>query len=149
MLLKIIYKQKNKNNMEKVEIEKSELEQLKQKLQEITKENKELRSLINPRTEKKWKDIARRLAYRIYEKYMYETFNQLGFKSEHYEGCIIFPSGIHSELFEEIYKRGCRDDIRIELDARITNSFREAFLRIGVIPKEKRESQKDDPFRLV
>jgi hypothetical protein len=126
----------------KVEIELSEVEYLKSQLNESKKRNDELEAKLNELSESELKQKAVSLAYRLFDNYMGCVFTHLGFENWQRESVII-----HDNLEHWIGKSWWNSErIKVEIGANVSNTFRKAFLSIGIIPKE--EVEKKDDYEL-
>jgi hypothetical protein len=117
----------------KVDIELADLEKLKKDLDQAESKNKELETRLASLNEYALKREAVRLADLMFQEYLKAVFQKLGFQIAH-RG-IDFNSDF---LMERLGMPWWKDTAKwvVEIGATVTNEWREAFFRIGIVTKE-------------
>lgn len=128
--------------MPKIEIDLSEIEHLKTMLLNANESYSELSSELEKLKKDTNKEELRKkaiyLAHNTFDKYMTAVFESLGFKTRYWEGAINWET-VNGNFKEDWHKW---DGLKIKLCADVREDFVDAFLRIGVLPREK-QPQKD------
>lgn len=128
--------------MPKIEIELSEIELLKSQLVDAYKTSAiletELEKLKKDTDKEELRTKAICLAHHTFDKYMTAVFQSLGFKTHYWNGAINWEA-VNGNFKEDWHKW---DGLEVTLNADVRNEFTSAFLRIGVLPREK-QPQKD------
>lgn len=132
----------------KIEIEFAEVEILRDTVFKQKEEIKQLKEQLSLLDEKALHDKAISLSFHLFETYIAAVFQRLGLEPKYGESVHIYDS-LNHYLGSEWWKRG---RLKITLGATITTSFREAFLRLGIIPKEEMSNEvnfENDPPKAV
>lgn len=121
----------------KIEIEYEEVESLRKQIEFLMEERDRLQAEIKDLRPEELKRDADHYAHAVVKKCLSKIFASLGFEER--------SSDIHfddstSYSRKEWWKR---DDIKIELGASVAESFRYAFLRIGVVPPNDKDKLKE------
>lgn len=122
----------------KIEIEFQEVERLRDEVRTqagtIIQLKEELKSLDKKEIENK----AVYLSMELFVEYMNLTFEKLGFKGDSmgFDKAVIFPENVNHWLGKQWYKK--RDEIKVTLNAFITEEYRKAFLNMGIITKDEK-----------
>lgn len=117
----------------KVEVELGEIENLKNQISILKKENQKLSQIIQNLDEKKLKEDAVYLAEKMFVDVINTVFSRLGFAKD---------ESIYYNDFNKLQERlGERwwssERLDVTMGATITNQFREAFLRLGIKTENK------------
>lgn len=135
--------------MPKIEIDIEDFDHLrgeKQRLEQIIEEKDgQIYALRQQLDKKDYQEKAVVLADRLTSEYLKAIFKSLGFDQEHWQ-TIDFSHEIKYKRDSDLWYT--YPDLKVELNASVCESFRDAFLRIGVIPKSKEEKEIDDPLDL-
>ena len=89
-------------------------------------------------SESELKAKAVRLSYRLFDNYMATVFEHLGF-GEWERGSVIVMDNLEHWIGKDWWNS---DRIKVEIGANVTNTFKSAFLSIGIITKEEVEETK-------
>lgn len=117
----------------KIEIELSELENLKEKIISLEIQNKKLEEKTKSSSEDELIKKAVRLSYKLFDNYMFAVFKKLGF-GEWHKNSVIIHDNLEHWIGKDWYFTTER--INIEIGAEITNIFKRAFLAISIITEE-------------
>ena len=117
----------------KVEVELGEIENLKNQISILEKENQKLSQIIQNLDEKKLKEYAVYLAEKMFVDVINTVFSRLGFAKD---------ESIYYNDFNKLQERlgerwWCSERLDVAIGATITNQFREAFLRLGIKTENK------------
>lgn len=117
----------------KVEVELGEIENLKNQISILEKENQKLSQRIQNLDEKKLMKDAVHLAEKMFNDVIHEVFSRLGFSKEqcpdYYGFC---------KLEDRLGERWWNSKrLKVTIGATITNEFREAFLKLGIKTENK------------
>jgi hypothetical protein len=123
----------------KIEVELSEIEQLKAELQREKERAKKLENDLNELSEKELKEKAVRLSWRLFDNYMEAVFKHLSFETR-IGGSVITRDNLEHYLGKEWYNS---PRINFELGATVTEKFKSAFLNIGIIAIDQVEATSD------
>jgi hypothetical protein len=143
MFLNLIIKQINHIKM-KIEIELSELEEIRSDLKKAEEQKKQLQEKLNGLSEEELKAKAVRLSYRLFDNYMAAVFKHLGFEEDWQRDSVIVKDNLEHWIGKDWWNS---DRISVELCATVTTQFKSAFIRIGILPKEV--ELKNDTHELV
>lgn len=138
----------------KVEIELEKLELIRQEASDCRKELEETQQKLKELEEKTdaaaLKQKAIDLAEKLTQKYLETILKGIGFKDTHensgfWENVLKFDRSFSEKKFGETWYRN-EEDLNITVGAEISNTFREAYIRIGIKPeppKTEEEVQQD------
>lgn len=113
----------------KVEIDIDELAQLKNTMYRTEQELSELKRQLKALDEEAIKESIKQSADNIFRAYVSKTFEHLGFTNTIYN--VNYQCGFQRDF----YNRWDLEvkDLKIELSADLSNEWKTAFLRIGVV----------------
>jgi hypothetical protein len=117
----------------KTEIELQDLENLREHLRSSLESNKELQEKLDSLDEADLKKRAVDLSWRLFHSYLGCMFKSLGFVTRG-ETPIICHANLERELGKKWYDS---DRITFDIGATVTTKFRQAFLNIGIVPKDE------------
>lgn len=127
----------------KIEIELEEVERLRRELRETKDQLRQAEEQLKAISPETMTRKAKSISIRLFEEYMEAAFAKLGFGP--WQGqAVHFEYFIEQKLKNDPWWKS--DQVKMNISAFVTDEFRDAFLRIGVIPKEKptEEEQKDE-----
>lgn len=119
----------------KIEIDLEYIESLKEQIKRLESKNSDLIKKIDSLDETEIKQRAISISYELARQYLQTIFETLGFKSKYKEELHI-ESNIEHWLGKEWYTK--RDRLNIIVGAYITNQVKEAFVNIGILPKDEK-----------
>jgi hypothetical protein len=122
----------------KIEIELSEVENLRDKVLRYEKEIRELESKVQELDESAMKVKAVDLSKWLFDNYMECVFKGLGFDEKYNRGSVHFPDNVGRFLGKSWWGS---ERLTFEVSATVSNKFRGAFLAIGVTPLEQKEDE--------
>jgi hypothetical protein len=119
--------------MPKIEIELDELQQLQKQKELLENENSTLKKKVNDLDEDVLVNKSIDLAERLFNDYVRTVFEKLGMNDGNEGGVQMYR--VRHELGDLWHKR--KDRIKIELSAHVLKEWKQAYLSIGVISREK------------
>lgn len=125
----------------KIEIELKEVEALRNENKDLERQVERLKNDLQNNAQQKWEERAIVLSKQLFSDYMYAVFAKLGFENEDWP----------SVQFEDSWTKHINNDgwwsykperIKVSVGATVTDQLRNAFIKIGVIPKEEKPEEK-------
>lgn len=116
----------------KVEVEFSEIEDLKKELELSQKKVRELTYKLEDLSSQKLEEKAVELSLSLFENYMAAVFEKLGFNQNETK-TILIDRRLSPHIGAKWWNK---EKIQIEVGATITTSFKSAFVHLGILKKE-------------
>lgn len=117
----------------KIEIEYAEVENLKRQIERQEKEIKTLETELKSLDKNKLHSDAIELSRQMFNQYVTAIFAKLGFADRGYACGVIFEDNLEHWLGKNWYTS---DRLRITFGATVTETFKSAFLSLGIITKD-------------
>lgn len=131
----------------KIEIELGEVENLRRNVDELWRENLELKDKLDSISEENLIQQASSLAARLFHEYLLMVFEKLGFTNKEnwrYHGLALDSSELKRHLGTAWHEQP--ENVFVELGVSMTNNWKSAFMSIGVSRDflDKKDSNKKE-----